>query len=75
MLQFLVLLCLVLVGLRADLGWIYYVGLIIASLSFVYQHLIIKHRLPDRCFEAFLNNNYFGMIVFIGIFVHYLVNS
>ncbi len=75
MLQTLALICLILVGLRAELGWIYYVGLIIASLSFVYQHLLIKHRLPDRCFEAFLNNNYFGMIVFIGIFIDYWINS
>ena len=75
MLQIFVLLCLVLVGIRAELGWAYYVGLIVASLSFVYQQLLIKHRLPDRCFEAFLNNNYFGMLVFLGIFIHYLINN
>jgi len=71
MLQLTVLFCLVLVGIRAELGWIYYVGLALASLCFVYQHLLIKHRLPDRCFEAFLNNNYFGLIVFLGIFANY----
>lgn len=72
MLQLLVLLCLVLVGVRAELGWAYYIGLAVASLCFIYQQLLIKHRLPDRCFEAFLNNNYFGMIVFLGIFLNYI---
>ena len=75
MLQILVLLCLVLVGTRAELGWAYYVGLAVASLCFVYQQLLIKHRLADRCFEAFLNNNYFGMLVFLGIFTHYIINK
>ncbi len=74
MLQLLVLLCLVLVGVRAELGWTYYIGLAVASLCFIYQQLLIKHRLPDRCFEAFLNNNYFGMIVFVGIFIDFIFN-
>lgn len=71
MMQFLVVLCLVLVGINTHMSWIYYIGLVLASLFFVYQQVLIKHRLPDRCFYAFLNNNYFGMVIFIGIFVHY----
>lgn len=73
MLQVLVLLCLVLVGINTKMSWIYYVGIAVASLFFIYQQLLIKHRLPDRCFYAFLNNNYFGMVVFLGIFAHYLL--
>ena len=73
MLQLLVLLCLVLVGIKANLDWVYYVGIALASLCFVYQQILIKHRFPDRCFYAFLNNNYFGMIVFLGIFLNYLI--
>ncbi|MEM7400685.1 MAG: 4-hydroxybenzoate octaprenyltransferase, partial [Pseudomonadota bacterium] len=65
----------VLVGIRAELGWVYYVGLTVASLCFIYQQLLIKHRLPDRCLEAFLNNNYFGMLVFLGIFTHYIISK
>jgi len=75
MLQLLVLLCLILVGVREELSWIYYSGLAVASLCFIYQHMLIKHRLPDRCFAAFLNNNYFGMIVFIGVFGHYFFTT
>ena len=72
MLQILVLLCLVLVGINTKMSWIYYASIAVASLFFIYQQLLIKHRLPDRCFYAFLNNNYFGMVVFLGIFAHYL---
>lgn len=71
MMQFLVVLCLVLVGININMSWIYYVGLALASLFFIYQQVLIKHRFPDRCFYAFLNNNYFGMVVFVGIFAHY----
>ena len=71
MMQFLVVLCLVLVGINTNMSWIYYVGLALASMFFIYQQVLIKHRFPDRCFYAFLNNNYFGMVVFIGIFAHY----
>lgn len=75
MMQFLVVLCLVLVGINTTMSWIYYIGIAIASIFFIYQQVLIKHRFPDRCFYAFLNNNYFGMIVFVGIFVHYWANK
>ena len=73
-LQILVILCLVLVGINAELNWIYYAGIALASLFFVYQQMLIKHRLPDRCLYAFLNNNYFGMVVFLGIFLQYIIS-
>ena len=34
--------------------------------------LLIRERKPDQCIRAFLNNNYFGMSVFIGIALDYL---
>ena len=71
MMQVLVVLCLVLVGINTSMSWIYYLSIALASLFFIYQQVLIKHRLPDQCFDAFLNNNYFGMTVFIGIFAHY----
>ncbi len=75
MMQFLVGVCLVLVGINTKMSWIYYVGIALASLFFIYQQILIKHRFPDRCFYAFLNNQYFGMVVFIGIFAHYWLTT
>jgi 4-hydroxybenzoate polyprenyltransferase len=71
MMQILVIVCLVLVGKNMNMGWMYYAGIAAASLFFVYQQMLIKHRFPDRCLNAFLNNQYFGLVVFIGIFAHY----
>lgn len=75
MMQILVVLCLILVGINTKMSLMYYAGIAAASLFFVYQHILIKHRLPNRCFNAFLNNQYFGMMVFIGIFAHYLLSK
>ena len=38
------------------------------------EQLLIRERKPDQCLRAFLNNNYFGMSVFIGIALEYLFN-
>lgn len=43
--------------------------LLVMSVSgfFIYQQWLIKERLRERCFDAFLNNNYVGFIIFIVI--------
>ncbi len=74
MIQGLLLVDLLLVGRRAELGLYYYLGLIIAAGFAVYQQWLIKDRDPGRCFRAFLNNNYFGMAVFGGLLLHYVMN-
>ena len=45
----------------------YYAGLIAGAMFFVCQLWLIRNRDRDACFRAFLNNNYFGLSVFIGI--------
>jgi 4-hydroxybenzoate polyprenyltransferase len=72
LLQILMLGLLMVVGLGAKLGGFYYVGLTMASLSALYQQWLIQERKPKDCFDAFLNNNLFGMLVFIGLFMDYL---
>jgi len=66
-----VLLVLILVGNQLEMGTFYYAGLAGAALFSLYQQYLIKDRDPDRCFRAFLNNNWFGLSVFAGIFLHY----
>jgi 4-hydroxybenzoate polyprenyltransferase len=55
-------------------GW-YYAGLIAGALFFIYQLWLIRGRDRSACFQAFLNNNYFGMSVFIGILLTYQFHS
>ena len=70
-LQVMTLLTLYLVGRMIHMGNWYYSGLLAASLFFVYQLWLIRTRDREACFRAFLNNNYVGMAVFIGILLEY----
>lgn len=70
--QAMTLLALYLVGDVAGLGDWYRGGLAAGLAFFVYQQWLIRDRDPDRCFQAFNNNNYFGMVVFIGLALDYL---
>jgi 4-hydroxybenzoate polyprenyltransferase len=36
-----------------------------------YHQWLARARQPAACFKAFLHNHYIGMIVFIGIVLHY----
>jgi len=69
--QVLLILDLILIGHRAELSGFYYTGVSLAALFAVYQQFLIKDRQRDLCFRAFLNNNWFGMVLFIGVFLDY----
>ncbi len=70
-LQAMTLLSLYLVGRMIHLGAWYHTGLAAGAMFFVYQLWLIRARTREGCFRAFLNNNYFGMAVFIGILLEY----
>ncbi len=65
------MLVLILVGQKLEMGLFYYLGLAVAGGLTVYQQYLIRDREPKGCFKAFLNNNWFGIAVFAGIFLHY----
>ena len=67
LLQLLAILTLMLLGERIDAEPVFYVALAGACVLFAYQHVLIRHRSRDGCFRAFMNNNWVGMCVFIGI--------
>jgi len=62
---------LLLIGHRTELGSFYYLSVAIASLFAIYQQYLIKDRKRKLCFQAFLNNNWFGLVLFIGVFLDY----
>lgn len=70
-LQGLMLLALVLVGYRAELGAWYYGSVIVAAGMMGWHLWLARDRQPAGCFEAFLKNHYIGMVIFIGIVLHY----
>ncbi len=73
-LKLMLLMTLYLVGDSAGLGYWYLAGLGAAGMFALYQQYLIRDRDPQRCFQAFLNNNLLGMAVFIGIALEYLFN-
>lgn len=72
LLQFITLVLLVIVGLIENLNWLYYGALAVAGLLFLQQQKSIKSRDEKACFKAFLDNNYVGLVIFIGFILTYL---
>ena len=66
-LQTFVILILISVGTQAELGIAYYLGLLGMAVLFVFQQHMIRYRQREECFRAFLNNQWAGLSVFIGL--------
>jgi 4-hydroxybenzoate polyprenyltransferase len=54
------------VGLRLSLGGFFWLGLATMAATFLHQQFLIRDRERDRCFQAFLNNHWSGLVVFAG---------
>jgi 4-hydroxybenzoate polyprenyltransferase len=74
LLQLAVLGLLGLIGILAGLGWVYYLGLAVAAGLAAYQQYLIRGREARRCFQAFLDNHWFGATVFCGIAGDFLLS-
>ena len=57
------------------LGITYNLGLLVAAGIAIYHYTLIRTRQRERCFKAFLHNNWFGAAVFGGIVVDYFVRA
>jgi len=53
------------------LGLFYYAGLVVALGIAVYHYSLIRKRERDKCFKAFIHNNWFGAAIFGGILLNY----
>lgn len=71
-LQMITLALLIGLGLHLQLSVWFFAGLTGAAALFIRQQYQVRHRERDPCFRAFLNNHYVGLIIFAGIFAHYL---
>lgn len=72
MIQVMVVVVLILVGSRAELGTFYYLGLVGMASLFVYQQYLAREREREGCFRAFLNNNWAGFSVFLGLILDFM---
>ena len=73
-LQLLMLVALLLIGYQAGLSAWYYLSVFVAGLMMAYHLWLARDRQRVGCFAAFLHNHYIGMVVFIGIVLHYTFN-
>ena len=71
--QVLMLFNLTLVGRELELSWPYWLGLLVCAGLALHQHRLIRTREPAKCFKAFMNNNWYGGVVFGGIALHYVL--
>jgi len=70
-LQLLCLLSLYLAGQAFALGLYFNLSLVAAAILFGYHQYLIRNRDSGPCFRAFLHNNWVGVVIFVGIVLHY----
>ncbi|MDH5455976.1 MAG: 4-hydroxybenzoate octaprenyltransferase, partial [Gammaproteobacteria bacterium] len=73
-LQLVMILGLLFVGFRAELGFWYYLSVACATAMMAWHLWLARDRQAAGCFEAFLKNHQIGLVVFIGIVLHYTFN-
>jgi 4-hydroxybenzoate polyprenyltransferase len=59
-------------GVLLQLGISFYFSLIVVAGLFAWQHYITKDYQREQCLQAFLNNNWVGLVIFVGIGLNYL---
>ncbi|MDM8568774.1 4-hydroxybenzoate octaprenyltransferase [Thiotrichales bacterium HSG1] len=66
-----VLLILFWIGQQLEFSNLYNLSLLAGFVLVLYQQWLIKDRKPSKCLQAFLNNHWFGAIIFLGLVTHY----
>ena len=75
LLQSAVIVLLAVIGLHEGRGGPYLAGLAVAAVLAVRQLRSVRDRDPARCFAAFLDNNRFGLAVFVGLALDFAVSA
>jgi 4-hydroxybenzoate polyprenyltransferase len=72
LLQLMMLIGLIMLGRQLSFGFSYYMSLIFVIALGIYQQFLIRQRQPKDCINAFLNNNWTGGAITLGIALNYL---
>lgn len=70
-LKFVMIALLVWLGIWLDLAWSWFAAVLIVAVLFAVQQWRVRSRDPSACFRAFLDNNYVGLVLFLGILGHF----
>jgi len=69
--QIVVLVIMIGIGVAMERGIAYFTSVALGLIFVAWQIYLIRDRNPSRCIQAFLNNNYLGMTIFLGIVIDY----
>ncbi len=59
------------VGVYVGMGAFYFASLLVAAVIMGWHYVLIRERERMACFKAFLNNNYVGLAIFVGVVLDY----
>ncbi len=59
----------IMVGSRFNLNFWYFIGLLVASALIAWQLHHCRKKQRKNCFSAFINNNWVGAVIFVGILI------
>jgi 4-hydroxybenzoate polyprenyltransferase len=63
------------IGWWLDLNWPWFAAVLISAVLFGQQLVHVRQRDRDACFKAFLNNNWVGAAIFIGLLGHFAISG
>lgn len=66
---------LVALGVNSSFGWPWFAGTGTVAVLFGWQQWIIARRERSECFRAFMNNNWVGFAIFLGLAGHFLLQG
>jgi len=72
-LKILMIVLLFVLGVKLQLAWPWFAGVTVAAVLFGWQQKLALGRERDGCFKAFLNNNWVGMAILVGLLASYAV--
>ena len=62
-------------GWRLGLAWPWFAAVAVAAVLFARQLFSIRMREPAACFRAFLENNWVGCSLFVGLLLHFVISG
>lgn len=69
----LMLLLLLFIGWWQSFSWPWFSAVAVAALLFIRQQWLVRRRERDACFRAFLENNWVGLAIFLGLVGNFIL--
>lgn len=71
-LQFLMLFCISIIGFLKKMNYFFWLSILLSLILFIYQYSLLNQKNNNFYYRAFSNNNYVGLILFLGFILNTL---